>query len=423
MDIEKITESLKNCPCGRRHTLHDIRVEIFEGALQQTAVLLKESGFSEDIHLVADLNTLQAADGILELLKSGGFNVTSTIFGNLTLCDMDSVALVREQAKNAKAIISVGTGSLNDVCRYACFLDKKPLCIFATAPSMDGFASQMAPVTENGFKRTYQAIAPRLIIADSRILADSPDELKAAGLGDLLGKYTALADWKIAALLTGEYYCKNIEDLTKSAVDRAVKLADTAKTHDIAYAEALMEALILSGLAMYLSGCTRPASGAEHHLSHFLEMLYAENGLPPMYHGKKVGVACGIVADIYHRIAKLDRVSLHPHIFPEKPLKELFGRLYPELKKENTPDPILKVSPSSVLKNWEEIRSIMSEVPTGDFIKDVLRKAKGAGSYKEAGIPEDMARAAARYGFYARFRLTGMRLCSIITLTPDIFEI
>ena len=72
MDIEKITESLKNCPCGRRHTLQDIRVEIFEGALQQTAVLLKESGFSEDIHLVADLNTLQAADGILELLKSGG---------------------------------------------------------------------------------------------------------------------------------------------------------------------------------------------------------------------------------------------------------------------------------------------------------------------------------------------------------------
>ena len=206
-------------------------------------------------------------------------------------------------AGEAELILSAGTGSLNDVCRYASFRLNKPFAIFATAPSMDGFLSGQAPLTVDGFKTTLEAKPPEVLLADVDVLAASPAALKAAGLGDLLGKYTALADWRISSLLTGEAFCPEIARLTREAVGKAVRPiregADPARDAD--YALALMEALTLSGLMIYLAGSSRPASGAEHHISHLWEMLYAARGLAPLYHGTKVGVAAAIVSDIYYK--------------------------------------------------------------------------------------------------------------------------
>ncbi len=68
----------------------------------------------------------------------------------------------------------------------------------------------------------------------------------------------------------------------------------------------LMYALLLSGLAMQMVGNSRPASGAEHHVSHLLEMEIFNPNLDA-YHGEKVGVGLLLASRVYHRDAELLR--------------------------------------------------------------------------------------------------------------------
>jgi glycerol-1-phosphate dehydrogenase [NAD(P)+] len=99
--------------------------------------------------------------------------------------------------------------------------ENKAFAIYATAPSMDGFASDSSPVLVSGFKLTLPAKQPELILADTEVLASAPPELKAAGFGDMAAKYTALADWRMAAALTGEYYCPKIAELVLRVLKRS----------------------------------------------------------------------------------------------------------------------------------------------------------------------------------------------------------
>jgi glycerol-1-phosphate dehydrogenase [NAD(P)+] len=84
---------------------------------------------------------------------------------------------------------------------------------------MDGFASNSAPITKNNFKVSYPAVQPQVIIADTAVLAAAPAVLKSAGFGDMVAKYIALADWRIAALTVGEYYCDRIAAVSAIAVE------------------------------------------------------------------------------------------------------------------------------------------------------------------------------------------------------------
>ncbi len=425
LDIPALVKSLENCPCGRSHQINISRVEIRPGVKADAGKILREELGGEKLHVVYDDNTLGASEGILDILRAAGYTLTETHYENLKEATMREVEDVMRDAKGADVVLSIGTGSLNDICRYGCFLSGQPFAIFATAPSMDGFLSQQAPILTEGFKITYNAKAPAVLMADVDILAKSPTELKAAGLGDLIGKYTALADWKVAAMTTGEYYCDAIAENMRKAVDEAVRLAKSGlgDTEDPDYAASLMEALALSGLMIYLSGCTRPASGAEHHLSHFWEMQYVARHLPPVYHGKKVGIAAGIVADIYHKITEYDDFDCAKKEMTEEELRPVFGPLYDMLMKENTPNPIDAVDPAVVKAHWKDIQKIVrEEVPTGDEIRAILHEAGGEATPEEAGIPEDLAYYAPRYGQYARFRMTLLRITNtLIVHGEDIY--
>lgn len=420
LDLKKITESLRDCPCGRKHEINIRALEIGFGNTPDTGRILRDAGFDGALHVVADQNTLAAAAGIADALRTARFRTTLTLFDDLQLADIEGVERIRRDIARcgAKAVLSVGTGSLNDICRLAAAQLDMPFAIYATAPSMDGFASVMAPITQNGFKRTFPAKAPEVIIADSAVLAKSPAVLKAAGLGDLLGKYTAHADWEVAACLTGEYYCEKIASLTRAAVDDAAELARRSDAESPEFSASLMEALVLSGLAMLLSGCTRPASGAEHHIAHFWEMQYALLGRPQVFHGKKVGIAAGLVADVYNRLAQLDTVHEMRRPIDWTRLSTVYGALWNECRAENTPNPVDAIPAGAVEKNWETLRAALARVPKGDEIRALIRRTGGAATCAEADIPAYLEDQGLRYGRYARFRMTMMRLLDIIEENP-----
>ena len=91
-------------------------------------------------------------------------------------------------------------------------------------------------------------------------------------------------------------------ELVQKALDKCFGKADGLKTRDADSLGALLEALTLTGVAMALVNISRPASGAEHMLSHFWEMDFIARGLNPNHHGIQVGVATPIIARFFEEM-------------------------------------------------------------------------------------------------------------------------
>lgn len=421
MDITAIVKKLADCPCGRIHTAELETAEIGHGLTGITGEILVSHGFPKNFLLVADRNTLAAAEGILSSLDKAGYNYKIKCYENLRTADIREVREIMSAAEDQDGILSVGTGSLNDICRYAAFLagqtgKPKKFAIFATAPSMDGFASGSAPITEDGFKITYTAVQPDILIADTAVLAAAPSELKSAGFGDMIAKTIALADWRISALLTGEYYCENIANLTREALRRITSLSDKVTQHDEETAAAMMESLVFTGVAMQLAGCVRPASGAEHMISHFWEMKKLEAGEMSDFHGKKVGVATIYLCRLYHALADLNKIEAQYDMTDFDELRRVFGfDFYGSVEKMNTPPVTAELTPESLAHNWENIRRIIrEEVPSPDTILRLMHNAGATTTPEEIAVSPSLAREGYRYHAYLRHRITLSRLVPMI---------
>lgn len=408
MDIREILKNLEDCPCGVRHTAALEQVEIGHGLRFRTGEILAGAGFPKNVLLVADVNTLRASEGVLGSLKDAGFHVKKLIYENFLYARAEQVAEVTALAADVDGIISVGSGSLNDICRVPAARMGKKLCLFATAPSMDGFASDTAPILRNNFKETWRAEQPSIIIGDTEILAAAPAELKAAGLGDMIAKFVAITDWKISHILTGEYFCEKIAKMTLDAVRRCMELADRIPERDEEAAAAVMEALILSGLAMKLEGCSRPASGAEHMTSHFLEDYKCLRGIFPEFHGRKVGVATLLIAHAYRRIAG----EVREVTAGEDPLDPdaLLGRFDPEFRADIAAlnqRPITDVvRPEDVTAKWQEIRAaIVRYIPSDEALLRAMTAAGGAVSLEDIHVSPELMREAIRCHAYMRHRI------------------
>ncbi len=412
MDLTNILAKLQNCPCGQKHECDIKDVAVGSGLLQKTAEILKRNSFPTDILVVADNNTLKAADGILDILKDGGFNIKTKIFDNLRVADYDEAERIAALACDADGILSVGTGSLNDICRRAAFVADKEFAIFATAPSMDGFASVTSPLTANNFKISYPAKQSSVIIGDTAILAKAPAELKSAGFGDMIAKYTALTDWKLAKLTVGEAMCENVASVTREGLMRAVALADKVTSEDEEAAEAIFEGLILTGLAMKLGDTTRAASGAEHVVSHFWECKKLEQGLLSDFHGKKCGVATLMCIRLYKQLAAIKNPVFVPDTTDWDKVYAVYGKNFrSEVEKYNTPTVTDETSPEILTQHWQEIRRIINEeLPSVEELTDLMHKAGCAVTAKEIGVADELAVLGLQYHPYMRHRMMLTRL-------------
>ncbi|MBO5111383.1 MAG: iron-containing alcohol dehydrogenase [Clostridia bacterium] len=420
MDLNQILSDLKNCPCGREHTF-DLQVcEIGHGILGRTAEILQAAAFPRRILLVADENTIAAADGILEVLRAGGFELKTRIYENLTYARAEQVAELMELSADCGGILSVGSGSLNDICRVASYRAEKAFCIFATAPSMDGFASDTAPILENNFKSSWQAKQPNVILGDTAILAAAPAELKAAGFGDMVGKYIGLVDWRIAKLLIDEYYCDKIAALTEEAVRRIMACAEAVQSGTEEAAGAVMEALVLTGLAMKLAASSRPASGAEHVISHYWECYKIVRGIWPEYHGKKVGVATVVCNRLYRKLAEIE--SVDPVADPtdwDEVYTKYDPQLHADVRKLNTPTITDKVDPAVLREKWGEIRTIIKEtLPETEVLLTAMKQAGAATEVEEVHVNPQLFADGLRFHGYMRYRLLLTRLMPMLGLDP-----
>ncbi|ALB46424.1 MULTISPECIES: sn-glycerol-1-phosphate dehydrogenase [Clostridium] len=332
--IEEMADMEFDCGCGKKHRIDIKHIYVGENVYNRILDVAKEI-LPKEILLVSDNNTYKALGKCVENeLTESGYKVNNIILvsdGDL-IPDEKAIGRVLVEVNNeTELIVAVGSGSINDICRIISAKIHIPYVIMGTAPSMDGYASTVSPLIIDGAKVTYPGTNPYAIIADSNIMKDAPFEMICAGFGDILGKYTALSDWRLSNTIYNEYFCDTTEKLVRNAMYKCFENIEGAVKRDVKAIEYISEALILSGIAMTLSGNSRPASGAEHHLSHYWEIDKLSRKLEHPLHGNSVGVGTVISAWLYKKLNIEERFGI------ETPVPEIIINLLNSIGAKSNP--------------------------------------------------------------------------------------
>ncbi len=265
--------------------------------------LVKSLDFDGHIAIVSDKTTHAVLGGRVERALSGAHHVQSIVLSEAPHPDDETVGKIRQATQSASALIAVGSGTINDLCKYASAKDDKPYAVFATAPSMNGYVSLNAAITEHGHKKSLAAQAPCGAFFDLAILAAAPPRLIRSGLGDSLCRATSQADWLLAHLLFDQPYRQLPYALL---ADDEAPLFDQSKAlmaGDIQVMERLVRTLVLSGFGTALYGTSAPASQGEHLVSHYIDML-GDAARPLIYHGEQIGVTTLSLARLQQHMLK-----------------------------------------------------------------------------------------------------------------------
>jgi glycerol-1-phosphate dehydrogenase [NAD(P)+] len=370
--------------------------------------------------IVVDDNTHAAAGRMVgELLRAAGHDV---YLSNLTRhggTNGTSVhpgedaagALALDLRRDTGLLLAVGSGTVTDVTRFVAARTNLPFASVATAPSVDAYTSVTSPMTRSGLKTTRWGVQARFVLADTDVLAAAPPELISSGLGDTVAKLVARCDWRLADLVTDSRYCEEIDRAVLVSVHAAVNQSAAIGRALPEAVGILAESLMVSGAAMAMAGNTWPASGAEHFISHYLEMRAMERNEPDHLHGTKVGVASVVTSLVWQRfasrLAAIDPESIDADEVwktRRKPgeigrmLRQTFGPSAGRLFSSNT---VARVGNEAIAArrldtwkaNWGTLCRISGDTPSPDRIVTWLREAGGPALPAEIGIDTDELRA------------------------------
>ena len=203
------------------------------------------------LSVICDMNTEKYADRIIADINGCAREIKKICFYEDELVPDEHVyGRTIDESRGCDYILAVGSGSLNDTAKYASREIGAVSGVFATAASMDGYASNGAPMMENGFKVTENCASPRDILIDTDVICAAPRILTASGFGDIAGKYTCLADWKLANIIKNEEINTEAYTLMEKALSDCMDVYDGLTRYEDDAVKKLMNALITAGKAM-----------------------------------------------------------------------------------------------------------------------------------------------------------------------------
>lgn len=420
LNLHKYLNSQLKCTCGRNHSTSLKEIEIYEGALDKLPELIIKYRYKK-VCIVSDKRTHKAAGvKVANLLNAGNIeNFNIVLKKDNLIPDEEALGkVIVEIEPGCDLIIAVGSGTINDICKFISYKLGIDYFVVATAPSMDGFASNVSALITNQLKTTYETHVPKAIIGDINILKDAPMDMLIAGVGDVLGKYVCLLDWKLASMIQGEYHCSYIEKMVQHALKMVVSNAEKIKERDPQTIQYIMEGLVLSGIAMSYAGNSRPASGSEHHLSHYWEMMFLFQGREPVLHGIKVGVGTIITTCLYERLLEsaIDFKTARDEIlnFNIEEWKKEIRKVYPVVGEDiiEFEEEVQKNRKEKVLEridilehNWEKVKeTIRIYLPSS---KDLIMLMESIGApvrSEQIGVSKEMLDNSIRYAKEIRNR-------------------
>jgi glycerol-1-phosphate dehydrogenase [NAD(P)+] len=412
------------CTCGREHSVPIREIVVKSGALNDLAGVMDRLNIGRHGLLVADFNTYAVAgERVWELLGNAGYTLKLSLFETREPLHADEHALGKvlfdvEPGRTAFLLV-VGSGSLTDIARMISSRTGIPFVSVATAASMDGYASPVAPLVIGGIKTTIPASVPVAIVADTDVLCAAPYAMTAAGFGDLLGKYNSRTDWRLAQIVTGEYHCQQVEDLVNQVVDDCVGQAAQLRQQTPEAIEGLTQGLILSGLGMLAVGSSRPASGAEHSLSHYWEIMALLRQRPAHFHGTKVGIGTAIMAKVYAKFfasdphaVDLDDIKRRKVSFEawQQEIRAVFGPAAARVIAIQTPFFLdweaQQRTIATVQAKWAEIQALRPLELSYDQVAAILTTAGAPVEPQDIGIDADYVRETLRYAKEVRPQYT-----------------
>ena len=297
-----------DCPCEHNQPEQDIYVGI--GIVQNIARYIRKRGLGTRCVLVADNITWDVAGSrVCDLLTADGFAVTPCVIRRDGVMDPDERAVgevLLAIRPDTEFLIAVGSGSITDTTRVNAKRTGLPMVSVGTAASMDGYTSVVCPLILHGVKIHRDGKCPEIILCDLEILKTAPLEMVCSGVGDVLGKYIAKADWIIGSIINDEPYCPTCGEIVTDAVNKLMDNVDEIRSRSDEGMRILIEALLLAGMTIMIIGNTRAVASVEHNIAHYWEMMQLIHGHKPPQHGASVGVATLLAWPLFTRFAKED---------------------------------------------------------------------------------------------------------------------
>lgn len=404
----------------------DIHLYLGNETLPELIHYCRERHFTK-FFLLADQNTYQAlGERVKSALKAQDWDVLSLVYPDPAVVP-NEIFIVRALHKldaAERTFIAVGSGVVTDITRFVSYCNRQAFISLPTAASVDGYTSPSSSLVLENVKTTVITHPPIAIFSDLPTLVAAPHRLSASGFGDILGKYIALADWKMGRLLWDEPYDSAIAERVQKTLDATVAAADEIGRSTPHGIKTLMDSLIDSGICMLDFGNSRPAAASEHYMSHSLELKLLDEGRPAVLHGAKVGMSAVVVAKLYEElrsITKDEALQLLSHAMPpdrqqeETRIRQAYPRIADKLIPEQAPflalaDHGWEQFKQRIADHWDEVQEIASQVPPAAHLAALLRRAGAAVEPAELDLSNAEVYEALRISHYLRNRFTICKL-------------
>ena len=416
------------CDCGCEHHAIDKDIYIGRNLIERIPGYIQRRGLGTHCVLVADDNTYRVAgEKVEKTLMEAGFDVVPCVIhreSDMLPDDLSCGEVLLSITRDTEFLIAVGSGTVTDTTRINAERTHLPFVSVGTAPSMDGYASAVAPLLHRGLKIQRPAVCPEIIVCDLDVLATAPMHMIASGVGDVLGKYIAKADWQLGQIINGEACCPVCVEMVTNAVNALVENVNEIARKTEKGMRILIEALLLAGVTIMIIDNTRAVASIEHNIAQYWEMILVQRGVEPPMHGASVGVSTLLVWPMFERFAKedLNRLDLDA-ICARRISREKRERWMLHAYGEEGGKQIMRENPGDFLtwqeqerrirtaqERFEEIKAVIDAMPSLAKIKQVMKTLNAEMLPEEEGIPDDLLRCSMHCGKDYRTRYTLFKL-------------
>ncbi|MBX5329164.1 MAG: NAD(P)-dependent glycerol-1-phosphate dehydrogenase [Candidatus Bathyarchaeota archaeon] len=281
-------------------------VIVGNGTIEHIGKISRRLGFTQSALIIAGSKTYEiAGKTVKKLLEKEGMAVDVFLVESATVKDVETV---EEKIKILKpeVVFGVGGGTKIDVAKLSSARQEIPFISVPTTASHDSIASPLSSV--KGYEKPYSimAQAPIAIVADTNIIMQAPWRFLISGCGDIISKFTAVRDWKLAHEEKNEYYGSYAASLALMSAKLVMENAEQIKPDNEEGVRVVIEALISCGVSMSIAGSSRPCSGSEHLFAHALDMIKPNHTM----HGERCGVGTIMMAYLHRTNWKRIRDTL-----------------------------------------------------------------------------------------------------------------
>ena len=305
----------------------DTRAIVIERSLDGgEAELIGSLGLGRRLAVVSDRNTFDALGRRVARALARIARVDDVVL-DAPCADLATAGELRPRAAAAEALIAVGSGTLNDLCKHVAHQSGRPYAVFATAPSMNGYLTGTASLARDGVKVSLPAQPPLAALFDIDVLRAAPARLIRAGIGDSICRTTAQTDWLLGHYLRNTSYSETPYLLQIDEEPHLLSHAASIADGDVEGVRALIRLLVLAGLGMVIAGGSQPASMGEHLISHYVDMMARPH--PGSLHGEQVGVATLTASRMQHALLQAERPpEVRPTRLDEAAMRARYGAAF-----------------------------------------------------------------------------------------------